>query len=262
MTQNAWLTVSDVIPTAVLPIIKSQLFERLLERLPFLTLGLAVVGCLVLWMVACRVWQGVKSKAPLAIYLCLYLGLLIVWPWPPSRFMTSIFPLLAILLSEQLHESLSRWHPRVGKVLRAVTVVAILSSLSVQISRVKYILQLGDASSRAGQAEWDEFQEAAAMVQRDAEKNAVVVSSWPYSLWLLTGRQTVWLAPSTTLPQAFEKTGEDHPVYVLASRRDHPNTGVEFGASPVLRHIQEHPEQLHETGRTARGTHILYRVSK
>jgi hypothetical protein len=262
MTQNAWLTVSDVIPTAVLPVIKSQLFERLLERLPVLTLGLAVVGCLVLWMVACRVWHGVKSKAPLAIYLCLYLGLLIVWPWPPSRFMTSIFPLLAILLSEQLHESLSRWHPRVGKVLRAVTVVAILSSLSVQISRVKYILQLGDASSRAGQAEWDEFQEAAAMVQRDAEKDAVVVSSWPYSLWLLTGRQTVWLAPSTTLPQAFEKTGEDHPVYVLASRRDHPNTGVEFGASPVLKHIKEHPEQLHETGRTARGTHILYRVSK
>jgi hypothetical protein len=262
MAHNVMQMVSVVVPTVVVPITESQVFERLLDRLPLFTFGLAAIGCLVWWMVACRVWQGLKAKAPMALYICLYVGLLIVWPWPPPRFMTSVFPILAIFLSEHLHESLLRWHPRAGKILGAIAIVAILSSLSLQVSRVKYSFQLGDSSSVAGQAAWDEFQESAALVENNTEKDAVIVSSWPYSLWLLTNRKTVWLSPTTTLPQTFEKTGKDHPVYVLASRRDHPNTGIEFGVTPVLNYIKEHPQDLYEAGRTARGTHILYRVSK
>ena len=91
------------------------------------------------------------------------------------------------------------------------------------------------------QMEWFHYENAFRFLRENTPEDTVVVSSWPYSTYLLTQREVLNQYPGRTLEDILSTAPISHPLYVLATWREHPMTGVEFGMQPIKNFSDRHP---------------------
>ncbi len=175
----------------------------------FFGLGLAALG----------------RRAPaIALFVILYLCIVVVWPFAPARFTWGIWPLLGLVFVLAAVTA-STWSARAGK----LTAYAVLSLLAVGYGGYNWLgasrgwwtqQQMGIANRARPLAEW---------VQVHTDTNAVLASDDDVLIYLYTGRRTVPNVVFTPEEHMVRQTpafataslrrimATYHPDYVLAS---------------------------------------------
>src|SRR5262245_11681004 len=163
--------------------------------------ALALLGSLVL-LLGSTVWAciaiGCSRNRVLPVALASYAAIVIVWPWPPARFLVPVLPLLLIVAlwsAKQLARRQSRnpWL-RGGAVLLAVVIVgtnlAILHSWNAQSARLGYP-RLGSANV----PDWAAFERLFDHVRSETQESDVIAAGFDSMLFLYTGRRSIRVFP-------------------------------------------------------------------
>jgi hypothetical protein len=135
-------------------------------------------------------WAGVARDAwagrPAAWFLVAYLGLVLVWPWPPARFVTPALPLLAVYLFRPLARLPgSRW------LVPALAVALAGANMAVVSQRWEHFRAKGyePAMIFPNDPDWAAYQRYFGWVQENTPPDAVVASQADPVVHLYTGRK-------------------------------------------------------------------------
>ena len=125
-------------------------------------------------------------------YIALYLGMILIWPWEPTRFLVPLTPLLYLYLFSflgQIGTAISRRKGKAGLYLRTfsigITAVFVLLNIGHQIN---YSAQIQRADMPAA---WAARYRLFNWLKENTAEDAVLASLNDYQLYLYAGRQTV-----------------------------------------------------------------------
>jgi len=107
------------------------------------------------------------------VYLCLYMGIILAWPWADTRFMLPMVPLLCIMLLEDA------WRLKIPHLRAAIIAGAIFSLAWIPIPE------------KTHPPNWDRYKQAGTWLRKHSPPDAVVISRKPYLMHLYSGRKTV-----------------------------------------------------------------------
>lgn len=145
---------------------------------------------------------GIVALAPMArmprtsrcLPMCLlsYLALILVWPWPPLRFLVPIAPILAALLLESVATFLRRFLPaRPARLtFSALVVLAIVGNL-LSLTRIHDLSHRSDypfPSAHAEPASWSSYERVFAWIRSHTKPDDVIASGLDPTIYLYTGR--------------------------------------------------------------------------
>jgi hypothetical protein len=131
-----------------------------------------------------RAMSGERSKT-IPLFLICYFGLLLLWAWPPERFVATVFPLVLFLFwvaGENIRGTAwLRWAVRVA----AVVAVAYLGESRYGVC--KRVMENGADTNYS----WTALGSVTAWIQRSTPPDAVVVSGLDPAIYLCTGRKAL-----------------------------------------------------------------------
>jgi len=154
------------------------------------TVLFAALGLLVLRELGLLLYRG----RALAAFVAAYLLLLIIWPWPPQRFLVPLLPLLAALLLRALGRL--PLPPRVAPVALGLLVLANVAAVAG--------FDPGRAEGRnvaGNQASWSAYDQAFDWLRRHSDPHDVLLAANDPMVYLYTGRRTLYpvVCPPQTL---------------------------------------------------------------
>lgn len=209
----------------------------------------AAVSALALLLICGLIRLG-KLAPVTASFVAVYLGVVLIWPFSPPRFLFGIWPLMGMafaLAAEWLvngSHSTSRSALRAGRVAGAVPAVLLLFGyLSYNWSAIA-----GKAWDQLQKGTADRAQPLAEWVVRNAPPNAVVATDDDALIYLYTGRQALptgrftpqeYLKPQTAAfaVESLREILRTYPAdYVLAS--------TEYGMYAVQGLVTATPQEL------------------
>lgn len=129
------------------------------------------------------------------IFLTLSLGMLVLWPWPPARFMSPLLPLLILPVIQGWNWVIRRLNQG-GRTSAAIRLAG-LAFLVVSVAFKDYMIarqtnQLGMVYPHArGQANWGDYEGMYRWVNANLPEEAVVNCILDPTLYLYTGRRAV-----------------------------------------------------------------------
>lgn len=144
---------------------------------------------------------GYRPKA-LHVYLAMYLGVVLLWPWPPSRFLAPIVPfalLYSLLLIQSLTKFLSRrWLGHKEHLMRLVMTIIVATSLllnwSIDVVSLRdtftYDLTFPPAIPNPG-IKWKINLEMFKWVRENIPANAIVAADYDPMIYLYTQRKAI-----------------------------------------------------------------------
>jgi hypothetical protein len=248
--ENLWTLVSFSAPDALFAPINTTGLQSLLRHTHLLVLvdllGLLTVGVLCYGLIS--LW---RRGDPVATCFTLYMVVVILWPWTPTRFMAPILPLCAILTIEgarRLARRLEAAHRPPASIRRALVgllVVGAVGALLVDLMRVRNLYASGHWGGPPAAQQWRNTRNALDWLRANTPADALIICPYPYATYLFTGRQTVnqdWRVP---LEQVMAKYGHRPHLYLCAMRKEHAMSKLEFGFRPVQRYMQANPGRLH-----------------
>jgi hypothetical protein len=269
---NLWSVICGVIKL-VFPFLETRAVDGLIQRLHlmpvFYLIGIGI-GAVIIWGAWCRIRQGYVISSCL---IC-YMAVVLLWPWEPSRFLFPVTPLLLLLLIDGGKE-IVKFFPRLHLIKYRVSFILfyvgiIFSGIFVQINLVNNVWKYGSTAGTEAFSDWLGFEDACNFLKLKSENNSVVISSYPYSTYLLTGRKTLEQIVLSDL----QKTNLDQidllirsvpvsqPLYLFATVRKHAMTGFESGMMLVKDYEKRHPGALVKIWSSRDGGKIIYRVEK
>jgi hypothetical protein len=152
-------------------------------RLPLLYLAFLVLGA----VGTCRMLRG--RGAAVALWIAATIGILLLWTWPPGRFLVPVLPFLVLAL---LQGVLVR---RSGVVwgVRAVLLVLLLSGGVQSIRLAAAVVRNGALPTYVGTsaAATDELMNAMAWVRANTPPDAVIAANLDANYWLYAERKAV-----------------------------------------------------------------------
>jgi hypothetical protein len=208
----------------------------------------AAVSALALLLIGGLIRLGTRAPVT-ASFVAVYLGVVLIWPFSPPRFLFGIWPLLGMafaLTAEWLVNShrTSRSALRAGRMAAAVPAVLLLFGyLSYNWSAVT-----GKAWDQLQKGTADRAQPLAEWVVREAPPNAVLATDDDALIYLYTGRQAFptgrftpqeYLKPQTAAfaVESLREILRTYPAdYVLASS--------EYGMYAVQGLVTATPQEL------------------
>jgi hypothetical protein len=163
----------------------------LYERTDHARLLLFVAGSLP-WIIVLRRGLGVTI---LPVTLLLYLALVLVWPWPPDRFLIPLFPFLAALLFDAVVAASARLGlPRLPAGLAAVALLPVLFANAGMVSRYA---EASRASSYPyflltdSRVDWSSYRRAFDWLREHSAEGEVLAAGFDTMTALYTGRATI-----------------------------------------------------------------------
>ncbi|HET6573136.1 MAG TPA: hypothetical protein VFG68_06010 [Fimbriiglobus sp.] len=161
--------------------------EGAAAKLVTAALGLAV------WVLVAR---DARAGRPAAWVLLAYLALILVWPWPPARFVVPLQPLLAVYLFRLLGRlPAARW------VVPAVAAVLVATNLTAVAGRWEKVRQRGYEPPviQSGDPDWAAYERLFGWVRANVPADAVTASHADPVVYLFTGRKAFnpFVAPPT-----------------------------------------------------------------
>jgi len=125
-------------------------------------------------------------------YIFLYLGLVLLWPWEPTRFLVPLTPLLYLYLFSFLGEirtAISKFNMRMGTYLRVIAIGIISIFILLNIGhQINYAAQIQASDIPAN---WAARYRLFDWLKENTPDDAVLASLNDYQLYLYTERQTV-----------------------------------------------------------------------
>ena len=128
------------------------------------------------------------------VFLLFYLGMMVLWPWPPARFMSPVLPLLILLGIQGLNWTIGRIRQTAAKPVARLAVFALLVvSIAVADYKVaKQSINLGAVYPTAsGYNDWRHFEDMYRWIDANLPDDAIVNCILDPTLYLYTGRKAV-----------------------------------------------------------------------
>jgi hypothetical protein len=177
--------------------------------------GIAVVAPLLfigaaIWWAAMR--RAVQGSA-LASSLAAYVAIVLVWPWPPNRFLVPIAPLLFIAAASSVPAFVgaSAWRHRIRMVAGVAAAVAIGANVVLLRDwNARSAARHYPVASLADPPNWMEFERLFAWVERETPRDEVVAAGLDTMVFLYTGRRAIRVFPHR--PDAFFYQSARPPV--------------------------------------------------
>lgn len=158
-------------------------------------------------------WGIIKSSfRTRAFYLptiLLYLGHLLIWPWQDVRFILPIYPLILVLFFSGLKGLLKKFNSKWET--RLLTVILVLNLYG---GYEKLITKLTIESIHPPQLK--EFIEMGNWMKKNLENDAVVLSSNPSLIYLLSFKKGVFLIYTADIEKITTYVKNKHVNYILA----------------------------------------------
>jgi len=153
-------------------------------------LGLLIIGVIPL----INIFYKLRQRSVLPLFLLSYLLLILIWPWPPDRFIIPFLPLLLAFLFDGVVNCVSRI-----KIIRINFLpILLLGSLLIfsnifMISR--YYQKISKICYPSIKLEtvcppWSSYQDIFDWIKKHTDSGAVIGSSMDVMLYLYTGRQS------------------------------------------------------------------------
>jgi hypothetical protein len=200
---------------------------------PVVSAGTAIALAL---MLGYGVWR-VRRRAPVTLlFLAGYMGLVIVWPDQPLRFVWGIWPVVMGLLFVPLEALRTPTAPRRLRI--AVAAVAVL--LVPGVLRYNVRAYRGSWWASIPRSMTNRAQPAIRWVRLHAEHSDVVAGESEPMLYLYAERQAVPVAPFTALQYLRPRTPQENAAYLrrilqaTGARYVVVQTGDEFAAARIL----------------------------
>jgi hypothetical protein len=156
------------------------------------SLMLAVVVGAVTWSLIIAAWC---NRTALVISLLAYAALILIWPWPPARFLVPLLPLTTIFLVRGSSRAVRALPGRLRTAtLVTAVVLAIGSNLLVFGEQVRAVQRTGYPHIEAeghDQARWTDYQRLFRWIRENTAMEDVLASGLDSMLYLYTGRQAV-----------------------------------------------------------------------
>jgi hypothetical protein len=153
--------------------------------LPFVALlGLVIWGFVVTDMLKGRI---------LPIFLAGYLLILLVWPWPPGRFLIPILPFLVAYFFHGMEKIFlrlpARFHPR--KILLSIGAILITFNLAYasHVHSLTKIRNYPFFSPTIDQVKWESYEDIFDWILKHTEADDIIASGLDTMIYLYTGRQ-------------------------------------------------------------------------
>lgn len=165
-----------------------------------------LITLLVLVPICLQLWPNMRVST---LYLIFYLGLLLIWPWEPSRFLIPLIPFLLLyfftgleLLSKKIIDKTSSNISILPKIISTVIILLVLSHLVSNIRFIRTIWQSGDYTFEAAQF-WADTQSAYDWVNKNLPKDAVIgcIPALEAYCYLYTERKSIALPTNPTFCQ-------------------------------------------------------------
>lgn len=126
------------------------------------------------------------------LFAGLYVVLVLLWAWPPARFLAPIYPLLLLFLWRGLRATLGRCRLPAffRRAIRTAVLVVVCGWSATTVARSAWSARVtGIACPRPACTErWNEFREVLGWIQRTTPSDAVLLGNLDPMLHLYTGR--------------------------------------------------------------------------
>lgn len=202
--ENSKLIASREIPRIIFSIAASStVLDNYWLNLASLPIRL-IITLLTLTPIILRLWPKPTVST---LYLIFYLGLLLIWPWEPSRFLIPLIPFLVLsffvsleLLAEKL-QARSLISPRLSNLILPICLgILLLSHLISDIRFTAIVWRSGDYSFEAAQF-WQDTSLAYQWINENVSKDSLLgcMPALEAHAYLFTERKSVALQSSARL---------------------------------------------------------------
>lgn len=153
----------------------------------------AIIALLALAVIALLVWGSLalaRRMPVLVAFTWLYLGIVVVWPFPPHRFLWSVWPLLVLLVAAGIRAAATALAPETRRPLRlAATTAALLVAAGAAAHTAQaYRRRTFETYQATGLYR---LQSAVQWVAGHVPPGAIVASDDETAVFLYTGRRAV-----------------------------------------------------------------------
>jgi hypothetical protein len=200
-----------------------------------------LLGVTTWWFVA----RGWYARTALVASLAGYIALILIWPWPPNRFLVPVVPLILAFLVRGINRASVRL-PRALRhaLLSAVLAGAVLSNLTVIVEDIASTRRSGYPQFPGisdDPPEWNHFEELFRWVRQNSSARDLLASGLDTMLFLYTDRHAV--RPFELQPVALFYGDSRPPAgtveeFVGALRRQHVSFFVRV---PMIGFTEEAP---------------------
>jgi hypothetical protein len=163
-------------------------------------------------LIAAGWWRLARQGGVVALFLAGYLGVVLLWPYAPWRFVWALWPLILLLAVEGAR---SLWALASSRRARAAIALAFLVPLSAMMRTelAAYAGRTWTAPARQAGAQIAPFVQ---WVGRNTRPGDVIVAEGEQVITLFTGRRAIPSAPFTALEYLVPRSAEDNRAALRA----------------------------------------------
>ena len=171
----------------VLDSFDESLLLQVVPGLRFVIYAFVVLGALRLW----------RERAPiLKLFVFIYLGLIVSWPWHPSRFFLHLVPVVLLLIFcgiAEGHRRLQRPSMPSARTIRALLLAPVAAVSVIHIAWFSGYLagRIPAPPAERMEAHWPGFLETFAWIRQHTAPNAILASGFDQMYYLYTQRRGV-----------------------------------------------------------------------
>jgi len=179
--------------------------EQMVAIGPQILLGLAwVVTALALWG-----WLADQQrwKSSLWLFLPFYLGIAVLWAYPPARFLLPVMPLVLYYAWRGIEDLCPRARVPEWKAGTACVAVLVLLLANGLVRQARITARSGYVFLNTGTETWHQMNGAFRWVRSNTQRSAVFVCGWDSAMYLYTGRRAI----RGYNPNAFQMDYAAHP---------------------------------------------------
>jgi hypothetical protein len=137
--------------------------------------------------------KQIKYNRLLAYYLLGYLFIIMIWPWPPPRFLVPILPFLLVYLLNEIWEALQNYHFIYNKKLLLTSCFIILFSFNLghvyQAGKISREMCYPVVSPLKEPISWPSYEDIFYWINTHTLPNDIIASGLDSMVYLYTGRR-------------------------------------------------------------------------
>lgn len=270
---DLWRLVVRVVPAIYFAPVGTPDGRLILDRIHLLPV-FSVLGVLFSLAFLAGLVMLLKRRDLVALCLLFYLGLVILYPAEPTRYIMPLYALLAIPLITGLKPLWQRKRFRIPSPVLSITfgilvTVMVIGSVITNSIRVANVYASGHFYGARGMKDWTDLTKAFEWINHNVPQDGLVVTLYSCSVYLFTDKLTISpyhdLPGSKTPPASAERLEEvlasvntQTPTFVFA--RPFPMENEELSVAAVKGFISKYPDRLNLRWETPDHKLMIYEV--
>jgi hypothetical protein len=267
-----WLLASSTAPTMAFPPLEGLLKHAIAVHLHLLEvtmlLGLIITALVILgWALLLR------QRHVVALILGPYMAVVFLWWFEPTRFVIPVLPLIVFCAIAGARAVMGCLTIPTHRTALTAAAICIAGGVLVDAGRLVRARRYGNIDGAQAAAEWKQMHAGLNWLKDNTPTDAVVFTSYPAGVYLLTSRRTLDLnngehndpvyvpMGQMDLDAQFRKANAFPSAYVFATYRWDFLTQMDWGLGPVQRFIASHPGRLEQQWASDDGRLFIYKMA-